>query len=207
MTVTVYEMRTYDLKPRSLPEFEKRTADKIEGRLKLSKLGGYWRTEVGPLNQVVHIWPYDDLNQRSEIRAKAVAEGGWPPDNAEFTLEMQSEIYNPAPFMTPLGERTIGPLYEMRTYTYPPGSIPRVLEAWGNAIAEREKLSPLAGCWYSEIGSLNKFIHMWAYSSADERQRVRAEGVERGIWPPKGGVTPLKQENKLLVPFGFSPMQ
>ena len=54
--MTIYEIRTYDLKPRSLPEFEKRTAEKIEGRLKHSKLGGYWRTEVGPLNQVVHIW-------------------------------------------------------------------------------------------------------------------------------------------------------
>ena len=97
----IYEIRTYDLKPRSLPEFEKRTAEKISGRVKYSQLGGYWRTEVGPLNQVVHIWPYEDLNKREEIRAKAVAEGEWPPDNAEFTLEMRSEIYNPAPFMTP----------------------------------------------------------------------------------------------------------
>ena len=203
----IYEIRTYDLKPRSLPEFEKRTAEKIAGRVKHSQLGGYWRTEVGPLNQVVHIWPYEDLNQRAEIRAKVVADGIWPADNTDLTLDMRSDIYHPAPFMTPLGERTIGPLYEMRTYTYPNGSMPRVLEAWGKAIAEREKLSPLAGCWYSEIGSLNKFIHMWAYSSADERQRVRAEAADTGIWPPRGGVAPLRQENNLLVPFAFSPMQ
>ena len=203
----IYEIRTYALKPRSLPEFEKRTAEKVAGRLKYSQLGGYWRTEVGPLNQVVHIWPYEDLNQRSEVRAKVGEDGIWPPDNAEFTLDMKSEIYNPAPFMTPLGERSIGPLYEMRTYTYPNGSIPRVLEAWGNAIGEREKLSPLAGCWYAEIGSLNRFIHLWAYSDANERDRVRAEAVGSGIWPPKGGVAPLKQETKFLVPFGFSPMQ
>ena len=203
----IYEIRTYDLKPRSLPEFEKRTAEKIAGRVKYSRLGGFWRTEVGPLNQVVHIWPYEDLNQRAEVRAKAVADGVWPPDIAEFILDMKSEIYNPAPFMTPLGERSIGPLYEMRTYTYPAGSMPRVLEAWGNAIGEREKLSPLAGCWYSEIGSLNRFIHLWAYSDASERERVRQEAMNKGIWPPQGSVAPLKQENKLLVPFAFSPMQ
>ena len=203
----IYEIRTYELKPRSLPEYERRTGEKIPGRVKYSQLGGYWRTEVGLLNQVVHIWPYEDLNQREEIRAKVVADGVWPADNTDLTLDMQSEIYKPAPFMTPLGERTIGPLYEMRTYTYPNGSMPRVLEAWGKAIAEREKLSPLAGCWYSEIGSLNKFIHMWAYSSADERQRVRAEAADSGVWPPRGGVAPLRQENKFLVPFAFSPMQ
>ena len=204
----IYEIRTYDLMPRSLPEFEKRTAEKIEGRLKHSQLGGYWRTEVGPLNQVVHIWPYEDLNQRSEIRAKAVAEGGWPPDNAEFTLEMRSEIYNPAPFMTPLGERSIGPLYEMRTYTYPPGSIPRVLEAWDNAIAEREKLSPLAGCWYSDFGGVNNFVSMWAYSSFEERLRIRKEAQDSGIWPPpKAPMPPTKQVTKVLWPAAFSPMQ
>ena len=64
-----------------------------------------------------------------------------------------------------------------------PFSIPRV-DAWADGIAEREKLSPLAGCWYSEIGDLNRFVHLWAYRSFDERARVRREARERGIWPP-----------------------
>lgn len=203
----IYEIRTYDLKPRSLPEFERRTAEKLPGRVAYSKLGGFWRTEVGPLNQVVHIWPYDDLSQRADIRARVVSDGVWPPDNNEFVVDMRSEIYHPAPFMTPLGERDIGPIYEMRTYTYPPGTIPRVLEAWSKAIEEREKLSPLAGCWYSEIGGLNKFIHMWAYKSPDDRKRIREEAMAKGVWPAPSGVTPVKQENQLLVPLAFSPMQ
>ena len=29
----IYEIRTYDLKPRSLPEFEVRTTEKLPGRL------------------------------------------------------------------------------------------------------------------------------------------------------------------------------
>ena len=203
----IHEIRTYDLKPRSLPEYERRTAEKIARRAEYSQVGGFWRTEVGPLNQVVHIWPYESLNQRAEIRAKVVADGIWPPNNSEFMVNMASEIYHPAPFMTPLGERAIGPLYEMRIYTYPNETMPQVLEDWGNAIAEREKLSPLAGCWYSEIGGLNKFIHMWAYSGADERSRIRQEAIDAGIWPPKSDVNPLKQETKLLLPMSFSPMQ
>ena len=53
---------------------------------------------------------------------------------------MVSEIYLPAPFMEPLGEKNIGPLYEMRLYTYPAEGIPQVLEAWGAAIPERAKI-------------------------------------------------------------------
>ena len=203
----IYEIRTYALKPGNIPEFGKRTAEKLPGRLNYSKLGGFWHTEIGPLNQVVHIWPYDDLNQRAEIRAKAVADGGWPPQNGDMIVDMQSEIFHPAPFMTPLGERDIGPIYEMRTYTYPSGAIPKVIDAWGERIAEREKLSPLAGCWYSELGGLNKFVHVWAYKSLDERARIRAEAVAKGVWPPQSGVTLVKQENKILVPFDFSPMK
>ena len=53
--MTIYEIRTYDVKPRSIPELEKRVADRLPGRLAYSGLGGFWHTEIGPLNQVVHI--------------------------------------------------------------------------------------------------------------------------------------------------------
>jgi len=203
----IYEIRTYDLQPRSVPEFEKRFAEALPGRLSYSKLAGFWRTEIGPLNQVIHIWPYEDLNQRAEIRKQATDSEGWPPDTSEFILNARSEVYTPAPFMTPMEERDIGPMYEMRTYTYAPGAIQHVLDAWGEKIAEREKLSPLAGCWYSEIGELNRFVHLWAYKNFEHRQRVRVEAQEKGIWPPQAGVVPISQENKILSPASFSPMQ
>ncbi len=203
----IYEMRTYDLKPRSVPDFEKGFGEKLPGRLAYSKLGGLWHTEVGPLNQVVHIWPYDDLNHRGDVRAKAVADGAWPPDTSQFVNNMQTEILIPAPFMTPLGDRKIGPIYELRIYTYGPGDVAKVFAAWEKVIAEREKYSPLAGCWTTEIGGLNKFIHLWAYKSLDERAQVRVATQASGIWPPPSGVTPLKQENKILIPAECSPMQ
>ena len=200
-------MRTYDLRPGGVREAEARFAEKLPGRSSYSKMAGLWHTDIGPLNQVVHIWPFDDLTQRADVRQRAVADGAWPPNIGEFIVNMQSDIYLPAPFMTPTGERSIGPVYEMRTYTYPPGAIPKVLEAWGNGIAEREKLSPLAGCWYSDIGGLNRFVHLWAYSSLEERRRVRAEAQEKGIWPPRAGVSPMRMENKILLPADCSPMQ
>ncbi len=202
----IYEIRTYNLKPRSIPEFLRRTGEMIDGRVVYSQLGGFWYSEIGPLNQVVHIWPYEDLNHRASIRAQVVSDRIWPPDNNEFLIDMNTEIFNPAPFMTPLGKRSIGPIYEMRTYFYPSGTIPQVLEAWDKSIEERQKLSPLAGCWYSEIGNLNKLVHLWAYGSLQERTNIRLEAVEKGIWPPKSPVAPVSQESKILLPADFSPM-
>ena len=161
------------------------------------------------LNQVIHVWPYADLNERARIRAEAIARGVWPPKTAEFVLDMQSEIFLPAPFSPPLEPRELGGLYEIRSYTLAAGEIPKQIERWKPAIAARTKLSPLVGAWYSELGALNKWVHIWAYKDAGERQRIRAEAVAQGIWPPKGPpeTTLLRQESMLVVPAAFSPLR
>ena len=201
----IYEIRTYNLKLGQLNEYWDRFSEKLPARQALSKLGAHWYTEVGPLNQMVAVWPYESLEQRAEIRRAAEAGPNpiWPPDTSDLIVSMVSEIFLPAPFMEPLGDRDIGPIYEMRLYTYPPEGMPQVLEAWDAAISERLKFSPLAGCWYSEYGGVNNFIHVWAYKSFEERARIRAETREQGVWPPKGSVRPITQESNSYCPPHF----
>ena len=56
----IYEVRTYRLKPGSIPECEKRFAEALPHREKYSPLGAFWHTEIGPLNQIIHVWPYGE---------------------------------------------------------------------------------------------------------------------------------------------------
>jgi NIPSNAP. len=63
----IYEVRTYHVKPRSMPEVEKRFAEKYEVRKKYSEIAAFWKTEIGPLNQFMHIWGYKDLAERATI--------------------------------------------------------------------------------------------------------------------------------------------
>jgi hypothetical protein len=131
------------------------------------------------------------------------------PGGRDLIVEQQADIMIPAPFMQPLGSRNFGTgnFYEMRIYTYSPGDLPAVLEAWGKAVPIREKLSPLAACWTSELGGLNKFVHVWPYKDSNERTRIREESRKGGQWPPQSGVRPARQENKMLIPAAFSPLQ
>lgn len=204
----IVEMRSYQLKIRSVPEAEKRFGEALPARVKLSPLGGFFHTEVGPLNTIIHFWPYANVAERERIRAEAVKMGVWPPPIAEFIEHMESKILIPAPFSPPMEPRKLGGIYEIRSYIYRPNSIPKVIEAWSDAIGERTKLSPLVGAYYTEHGPLNQWIHIWAYKDAGERERIRAEAVKRGIWPPPK--TPpgllVKQENMLVVPAAFSPL-
>jgi len=208
----IYEVRTYTLRPGTVAEFEERYEKRLPARLKHSPLGGFWHTEFGPLNQVVHVYPYDDLQHRTRVRSAMAndAARNAMPGGGEFIVAQEAEIVNPAPFMRALGSRNYGTgnVYEMRTYTYAPGDIPKVLEAWGKAVEARERFSPLAACWTSELGGLNRFTHIWVYKDLNERARVREESRRPGgAWPPQAGVRPVRQENKLLIPASFSPVR
>ncbi|MBI4234378.1 MAG: NIPSNAP family protein [Chloroflexi bacterium] len=203
----IYEMRTYTLKPGALADFEARFGEGLPYRERYSRLGAFWHTEIGPLNQVIHVWPYESLEQRTALRAAAAKDPHWPPRVHDLVVAQESEILLPAPFMRPLEPRQMGPLYEMRTYTYQPGAIPEVLKLWGEAIPYREQHSPLAACWYTELGVLNKFIHVWPYKDFAERVRIREEATKGGHWPAPTRQWIVRQENKLLFPAPFSPLR
>ena len=53
----IYETRTYRLKPRGVPEFIDKFGKAYKNRQSLSKISAFFYTEIGPLNEVIHIWP------------------------------------------------------------------------------------------------------------------------------------------------------
>lgn len=203
----IYEMRTYTLRPGSVPEFERRFGQVIAYREKYSPLAAFWHTEIGPLNQVIHIWPYTDLNERARVRAEAMKDPHWPPKTREFVLAQESKILNPAPFSPALDPGEAGPFYEIRTYEVQPGMIPKVIEAFVEAIPPRIVLSPLVGAFWTETGPLNQWIHIWAYKSLDERARIRAQASKQPTWPPKAQELYLRMETHVVLPASFSRLR
>ena len=213
----IYEFRTYDLKPHSLPEVEKRFGEAYETRKKFSQLAAFWHTEIGPLNQIIHVWPYKDLEERTRIRDTAVKEsaGKWPPKTAEFMVRQRSEIFIPFSFSPEMKPGKQGPFFEMRVYTYASGQLPNLTKAWELAIPNRLKAGPATAILYSELGGLNQFVHIWPYKTLDDRWALRNKLREEGTWPPsvvakKAGLPEyhlVQQENKIVMPSAFSPLQ
>jgi hypothetical protein len=202
------EMRTYLLKPGTAAMFEERFAEGLSARLQFSRLGGLWRSEVGGLNQVVHVWPYESFEDRERIGQEARKTGKWPPKTQEFTILQENKIIQPAPFSPPLEERKIGNLYEFRTYTYLPGTMPTVLERFAKVMPGRTKVSPLVFAGHTVIGPLNQYIHVWGYKDAGERDRLRAEASKTAEgWPPQTREFLVKQENMFMNPAACSPLK
>ena len=204
----IYEVRTYTLKPGSVAKFEENFAAALPHREQYSKLGAFWHTEIGPLNQVIHVWPYESVEERNSIREAAGKDPNWPPKNdPDMYVNMNSEIFNPAPFMRPLGgDQALGSIYEMRSYTYQVGSINKVIDIWADAVPAREEFSPLAAAMYTDVGGLNKWVHIWAYEDLEQRKNVRAEASKTSTWPPPTREFLVSQETKIMVPSSFSRM-
>ncbi len=207
----IYEIRTYDLIVRGVPDTLKAFAACIEKRQELSPLVGFWYTEVGPLNQIVHIWKYNDANHRAEVRAEAVKHDWWPPRIRPYLLRQHVELcipWNYSPMPEP-GEH--GPYYEMRSYMIQPGFMPQCKERWRQAINERMERSPMSVVMETDIGDASKIIHIWPYKSLDERQVIRDKALADGLWPPAprpGDELEVQtQENKIMLPAPFSPMR
>ncbi|WDH25591.1 NIPSNAP family protein [Pseudomonas chlororaphis] len=96
-----YEFRIYDLLPSGLAPTLRgwkkalgpRTAEQYS-----PVYAAFYATD-GQLPRYLHIWPYYSLEQRLDVRTRAVQDGVWPPENSGSQLrDMHSTIYLPASF-------------------------------------------------------------------------------------------------------------
>ena len=96
----VYELRTYRTPVGRAGEWLGHFKAIMPVREKYSKNVGLWQTEMGALNEVVHLWAYHDLNDRAAVRAKVMQDPEWQAFLGKATpilFEMKSIILNPSP--------------------------------------------------------------------------------------------------------------
>jgi len=103
-------------------------------------------------------------------------------------------------------------IYEERIYTIAPGKVAQYLETYRELglPVQLEVMGKLIGYWHTEIGGLNKVVHIWAFDSLDDRQRRRASLAQHPRWPAYLAANlPLieAQENRILIPASFSPLK
>ncbi|WP_047153882.1 NIPSNAP family protein [Aneurinibacillus tyrosinisolvens] len=99
----IHEMRTYSVKIGKTQEylqlFEEIGLAIIS---KYAKLVGYWYTEIGELNQIIHIWEYESLDLRAERRKALYSDPEWLeefiPKAMPLLEKQESKILYPAAF-------------------------------------------------------------------------------------------------------------
>jgi hypothetical protein len=94
-----YEVRSYVLKPDGLEPTIAAWRKAVPGRMKISPVLAAMTSVTGAVTRFLHVWPYKSFDERAQLRARAAAEGVWPPPGGPGHLvSQQVDIYLPAPF-------------------------------------------------------------------------------------------------------------
>ena len=138
----IYELRTYDMRPGSIEEFERRVEEAPAPQDSPVPHGGL----------LAHVHrPAEPGRPHLALRGPE-RQGGHPGRGGQ---EPQLAPQDPGPGAEH-GERShraralrqglepaeIGPVFEIRIYTFQPGALPNVIEGWKDSLPAREKYSP-----------------------------------------------------------------
>ena len=210
----IYEMRTYTTPAGQAPVLAKYSAEigrPIRGD-DYGKLEGYWLTEIGPLNQVMHLWSYKDLNTRQELRAALGQNEGWTkeflPKAGPLILRQDIRLMTGVRPLAP--PATDGNVYEYRNYRTRTGKAADWAGHINEAMPARERHSKNVGLWISIAGQPNEVSHLWAYESLNQRAAARAAAAADPDWQAflkKAGSLLEEMHSTILLPTSSSPMR
>jgi hypothetical protein len=210
----IHELRTYTVRQGTVPEMIRLSSTLSRGIRKddYGKLEGYWATEIGPLNQVMHLWSYTDLNERTRVRAELAENPRWTGEYLPVSrpLMARQDIRLLNPIIGPVAPAGAPNVYEFRNYRTRPGAARQWAEMMKKVLPVRERHSKIVGLWVTEAGQPNEACHIWAYKDLNHRAQVRAAAGADPEWQAfLKEAAPLLEElhSTIMLPAPHSPLK
>jgi len=210
----IHELRTYTLAPGKQAEYLKLSGDlsrKIRGD-DYGKLEGFFSTEFGTLNQLVHLWSYADLNERERLRMALGRNERWireyVPQIRPLLVTQENKILSEVLPLQPPADT--GNIYELRWYRTHATRAGEWLELFKAIMPTREKYMRRVGLWQTQMGQLNEVVHLWVFRDLNERAEARAKlGLEPAWQEFLSKSTPLLAHMQAIIlnPAPHSPMK
>jgi hypothetical protein len=211
----IYELRTYTVKPGGLGDMIK-AASTVSRDVRgdnYGKLEGYWSTEIGPLNQVMHMWSYNSYEERTKLRAELAKNPRWTGEYTPliFPLLVRQDVRLLNAIKPPVPPATSGNVYEFRNYrARTGGAVRQWIEHFTGVLPEREKYSKIVGLWQTEASQPNEVCHIWAYPSLNARAEARGAALKDPAWQAflaKGMPLLDEMHSTIMLPAPHSPLK
>jgi hypothetical protein len=216
----VVDLRIYTIRRRSMPEFL-RISETLAMPVQLRHIGpplAYYVTDIGPQNQVIHLWPYESVADMDARRAARNQDPEWQLYLAAsdgLILEQETRVVRRVAFagLTELSESVARkPLVDFRVYTIRRRGMPeflRISETLAMPVQLRHIGPPLA-YYVTEIGPQNQVIHLWSYDSLADMEARRAARNRDPEWETYLNASEgliLEQETRAVRRVPFSSLK
>ncbi|WP_395347254.1 NIPSNAP family protein [Variovorax sp. UC122_21] len=169
---------------------------------------GCWISEIGSLNEIVVLRSFPSAEALDE---QAFGEAELAPHAGAIgsLVGLDQGLFASFPGLPVHAGGKLGGFYEIRTYALrdAPQALPQTIAAWQEAAPGRVTLSPLVAALQSLSGP-PRIVHIWPFETLDQRQAVRADAFQKGLWPPRGSLQWLDgAKSSIYIPAPFSPLR
>jgi hypothetical protein len=204
--VPVFELATLTFKPDRTPEGPDRVHAFLAAR-SAGELVGSWRSEISRQNVILVLRRFESAAELFSQRL-GMLNATDPFGCADILATLRLEAYAPFDGFEELPPGSYGPYYEFRSYLIPPAGTAPTVAAWSEMVPRRSAVSRPAVIMYGLDGR-PRFTHIWPYPTLAERERLRAEALARGVWPPASAPTWLTESmrSEIFLPTELSPLQ
>jgi hypothetical protein len=208
MSHQLFELIRLTLRVRSpahaLPKLQVALGHALEG----VELVGCWVSEIGPQNTIAVLRSFasSEIKDAERERLLLAVDG---LGIGEYLLHQHIDDYRLFPFLQPLPAGKHGPFYELREYNLVSSGLEPTLQGWKKAVGPRtdESYSQVYAAFYATSGRVPRYLHIWPYSSLEQRLDVRSRAVKDGVWPPENSAPQLQEMNSVVyLPAPFSPL-
>ncbi|MDR6478868.1 hypothetical protein J2778_006375 [Paraburkholderia graminis] len=187
----IVDLRIYTMRQGGVPEFL-RLAKEIVVPVQLRHIGppvAYYVTEIGPQQEVMHLWEYDDLGDMEARRKARNGDPDWPQyavaSDGLITKQETSILRRLSlPDEDGLVDSTASkPVVEFIVTTVQRSRIiefQRVLRQKALKIQQRHVCPPIS-LYRSEVGHLNQIVQLWGfdnYADLEARRLARSRDSE-----------------------------
>eukprot|EP01064_Diplonema_japonicum_P033219 TRINITY_DN649_c3_g1_i1.p1 TRINITY_DN649_c3_g1~~TRINITY_DN649_c3_g1_i1.p1 ORF type:complete len:250 (+),score=49.44 TRINITY_DN649_c3_g1_i1:157-906(+) len=225
----IYELCVEDVKPEMFGMFMEQTANFMHMRVKHCDLMGYWTVDIGDNNQVVHLWEYNNLLHREQVKEELDNDKAWQQSYIAITrpmvLRQRSSLLLWGPDVEGINTNML-PLTKLEPqkcvgstpkgyYRLVEASLPRlrsvrndyVKNVVHNAVdicAQEGKTVELYGIWFSAFaGRYNNCFSLWKADSPDDLLFGGVPSLSNK-WVLDEDPHSLPSHGKLLHPCSFS---
>lgn len=191
-TKPIVDLRVYTMRQGGVPEFL-RLARTIVLPVQLRHIGppiAYYVTDIGPQEEVIHLWGYDSLGDMQIRREARSLDPEWPRYGQEsrgLIEKQETTILKRVPLHLPDTATRASEskaLIEFRTTTVHRGSMPtflNLLETQALPVQARHVGAPV-GLFVSDIGKINQVIQLWGYDSYADMESRRTDRDNEPAW-------------------------
>lgn len=185
-------------------------ANDAENRVNLV---GSWKTEVGDIDTFVHIWEYHGYagyHRTLEAANSLPIFKEYQKKISELVVDRRRDLMQEFSFWNTAAPRTLGGLFELRSYRLHPGNLLEWETHWRKGLECRRQVMEPVGAWFTQLGALNTVHHLWQYTDLQHRKISRDRCWQLPGWSDTVHKTvPLIEtmDARILVPLEFSPIR